>query len=100
MKMNLLLNLILQEKQRIDYMLERYQEELAELPKGTIAEKKVNGKTYFYLKYRDGRKVVSQYVSKRNLEDLQKKLEKRKHIEAMIQSLEEEKRIAVKVLEG
>lgn len=99
MKMNLLLNLILQEKQRIDYMLERYQEELAELPKGTISEKKVNGKTYFYLKYRDGRKVVSQYVSKRNLEDLQKKLEKRKHIEAMIQSLEEEKRIAVKVLE-
>ena len=97
--MNLLLNLILQEKQRIDYMLERYQEELAELPKGTISEKKVNGKTYFYLKYRDGRKVVSQYVSKRNLEDLQKKLEKRKHIEAMIQSLEEEKRIAVKVLE-
>ena len=80
MKMNLLLNLILQEKQRIDYMLERYQEALAEL--------------------RDGRKVVSQYVSKRNLEDLQKKLEKRKHIEAMIQSLEEEKRIAVKVLEG
>ena len=40
----------MQEKQRIDYMLEKYQEALAELPKGTISEKQVKGYTYYYLK--------------------------------------------------
>ncbi len=44
--MNLIISTVLQEKQRIDYMLEKYQEVLAELPKGTISEKQVKGHTY------------------------------------------------------
>lgn len=54
--MNMILSTILQEKQRIDYMLARYQETLSELPKGTISEKLINGNTYYYLKFRDGKK--------------------------------------------
>ncbi len=54
--MNMILSTVLQEKQRIDYMLARYQETLSELPKGTISEKLINGNTYYYLKYRDGKK--------------------------------------------
>ena len=57
--MNLIISTVLQEKRRIDYMLEKYQEALAGLPKGTLFEKKANGNTYYYLKYRDGKKVVS-----------------------------------------
>ena len=48
---NLILSTILQEKERIDRMLTKYQEELETLPKGTISEKKVRQSTYFYLKY-------------------------------------------------
>ena len=48
--MNMILSTILQEKQRIDYMLARYQETLSKLPKGTISEKLINGNTYYYLK--------------------------------------------------
>ncbi len=54
--MNMILSTVLQEKQRIDYMLARYQETLSELPKGTISEKLINGNTYYYLKFRDGKK--------------------------------------------
>ena len=55
----MILSTILQEKERIDRMLAKYQEELGTLPKGTISEKKVKQSTYFYLKYREGKKVVS-----------------------------------------
>lgn len=99
-RMNLIIDIVLQEKQRIDYMLEKYQALLAGLPKGTISEKTVNGNTYYYLKYRDGKKVVSKYISKKDIEGLRQQIEKRRHVEAMIKCLQEEQQLAEKVLEG
>ena len=98
--MNLILHTVIQEKQRIEYMLQRYQRELDDLPKSTISEKIVGGKVYYYLKYRNGKKVVSQYVSRKEIETVRALVEKRRHIEAMVKSLNEEKAIADKVLEG
>ena len=89
--MNLIISTVLQEKRRIDYMLEKYQEALAGLPKGTLSEKLVNGNTYYYLKYRDGKKVISQYIRKQDVGALRKQIEKRRHIE---------QELAARVLEG
>ena len=100
MKLNLILNIILQEKERIDRMLAKYQEELGTLPKGTISEKKVRQFTYFYLKYRDGKKVISRYIPQKDVEAIREQVEKRRHIETMIRSLQEERVIAEQALEG
>lgn len=99
-KLNLILNTILQEKERIDRMLAKYQEELETLPKGTISEKKVKQSTYFYLKYRDGKKVISKYIPQKDVEAVREQVEKRRHVETMIRSLQEERAIAEKALEG
>ncbi len=99
MGLNLILHTVKQEKQRIEYMLAKYQSEFSDLPRGTIFEKTIGEKTYYYLKYRDGKKVVSQYVSKKEIEKVRALVEKRRHIEAMVKSLQEEKAIADKVLE-
>lgn len=96
----MILSTILQEKERIDRMLAKYQEELGKLPKGTISEKKVKQSTYFYLKYRDGKKVISQYIPQKDVEAVREQVEKRRHIETMIRSLHKERAIAEKVLEG
>lgn len=98
--MNMILSMVLQEKQRIDYMLARYHETLSELPKGTISEKLIKGNTYYYLKYRDGKKVISKYVGKDKIQEVRELVEKRRHIEALIKSLTEEQRLATKILEG
>lgn len=98
--MNLIISTVLQEKRRIDYMLEKYQEILAGLPRGTLSEKSVNENTYYYLKYRDGKKVVSQYIRKQDVDTLRQQIEKRRHIETMIKSLLEEQELAARVLEG
>ena len=98
----MILSTILQEKERIDRMLAKYQEELEMLPKGTISEKKVKQSTYFYLKYkyREGKKVISRYIPQKDVEAVREQVEKRRHIETMIRSLREERAIAEKALEG
>nr|WP_288977224.1 hypothetical protein [uncultured Blautia sp.] len=96
--MNLIISTVLQEKQRIDYMLAKYQEALAELPKGTISEKQVKDNTYYYLKYRDGKKIVSKYIEKKEIEELKQQIDRRRHIETMIKSLLEEQKLAAKIL--
>lgn len=98
--MNLIISTVMQEKQRIDYMLAKYQEALAELPKGTISEKQVKDNTYYYLKYRDGKKIISKYIGKKEIEELKQQIDRHRHIEAMIKSLLEEQKLAAKVLEG
>ncbi len=95
----MILTTITKEKVRIEYMLSKYREEYAFLPKGAISEKKVGEKIYYYLKYRDGKKVISRYINKSCIDEIKEKIEKRKHIEAMIKSLQEELAIADRILE-
>ena len=90
----------MQERERIDRMLAKYREELETLPKGTISEKKAGQSTYFYLKYREGKRVISKYVPQKDVETVREQVEKRRHIETMIRSLQEERAIAEKALEG
>ena len=99
-EMNLILSTVLEEKKRIDFMLQRYEEQLSALPKGTISEKKVKGNTYYYLKYRDGKKVVSRYVGKQEVEKLRGQIDRRRHMETMVKSLQEEQALANRILEG
>lgn len=97
--MNLILTTIAREKERINYMLTKYREEYVRLPKGSISEKRAGDKTYYYLKYRDGKKVISQYIPKSQIEEIRTQIEKRKHIEIMLKALQEELAIANRVLE-
>lgn len=97
--MNMIIDTILKEKTRIEYMLDRYRKIINELPKGSLSETNKNGQKYYYLKYRDGKKVISKYWGK-DAGNIASLIEKRKHTEVMIKSLENELRIAEKALEG
>lgn len=81
-------------------MILRYNEILKELPRGSISERNIKGNTYHYLKYRDGKKVISKYIRHDNVENIREGLEKRRHIETMLEALQEEYELAEKVLEG
>ena len=99
--MNLLIRTVQKEKQRIDRMLAAYYKQLDELPKGSIAEKKSGQNTYYYLKYRDGQRVVSEYLGKDdiNVNQIRTLLDKRRHVEVMVKFLREEQELASRVLE-
>ena len=100
--MNLMIRIVQREKERINYMLAVYERQLDELPKGSVTAKAVGHNVYYYLKYRAGKKVVTDYLGKagEEVERVRAGLEKRRHIEAMISSLRTELTLADKVLEA
>ena len=102
MKMSLMVRTIQKEKEQIGNMLDLYKRQLDNMPKGSITEKVVGQNVYFYLKYRDGKKVFTDYLGKdgEKVQSIRSMLEKRRHIETMIEHLESEQLIANKVLGG
>jgi porphobilinogen deaminase len=99
--MSLMLRTIQKEKKRIDFMLAAYLKQLETLPKGSVVAKTAGRNCYYYLKYRSGKKVMTDYLGKdgEKVEDVRAKVEKRRHIETMIAQLQSEQAIAIKVLE-
>jgi hypothetical protein len=53
---------------------------LALLPKGTIKGKKIGTRKYYYLSYRQGKRMVDKYLGPSVPEDLPRKLEERKKL--------------------
>ena len=100
--MNLLTRTIQKEKQRIEYMLNAYSKQLDELPKGSVAALKSGKNTYYYLKYRDGKRVRTKYIGKDEVtvNQMRALVDKRRHVEAMIKSLREEQALVCKALKG
>ncbi len=96
----MLTNSVKQERDRMEYMVGEYLKKLKELPKGTLSAKTVGTKTYYYLKYRSGKKVVSDYVTREELPELKEKLEHKRHIKTMIRFLKEEIKMADRLLGG
>lgn len=95
------MTVITREGIRNEKMIAEYTNELDMLPKGKITPKTVNGKTYYYLYYRDGKKVVSKYIGKdeESLVAIREQLARRSQIEEMLKKLKEEK-IKIKKLEA
>ncbi|MBO5046467.1 MAG: hypothetical protein J6C93_06315 [Clostridia bacterium] len=91
--MSMLMTIISREETRNENMINEYTKELETLPKGKITPKTVNGKTYYYLYYRDGKKVVSKYVGKdeESLIAIREGLARRSQIEEIVKKLKEEK---------
>jgi hypothetical protein len=84
------------ELKRCREMLEGIEKSISGLPKGAISERKKRYKnkiySYYYLKYRDGEKVISKHIPNKEVQGIFEKLAWRKKYEKEIQSYE--KRIA------
>jgi hypothetical protein len=59
------------------------------LPKGSIIVKDISGNNYFYLKYRQGSKIKTDYLGKdaRVVKGIRRDIEKRKHLQGVLKRL-------------
>ena len=91
--MSMLKMVISREETRNENMIIEYTKKLETLPRGKITPKTINGKTYYYLYYRDGKKIVSKYIGKEgeSLRAVREQLARRSQIEEIIKKLKEEK---------
>lgn len=60
--MGIVKDILSEERQRLLSLKRRYEKQLAELPKGSISNKKRGNREYCYLAYRDGKKVCFEYI--------------------------------------
>ena len=54
--------------------------ELATLPRGSVRERTIGGGTYYYLQYRDGPHVRSEYVPRDEVSRVRKLLARRREV--------------------
>lgn len=78
------------ELKRCQEMFNSLKKSVSVLPKGVINERKKRYKdkvySYYYLKYRDGLRVVNKHIPNKEMQEILKKLELRKKYEKEIKS--------------
>ena len=97
--MTMLSVMIYKEQQRNQKMIMEYEKELSMLPKGSISTKVIKNRCYYYLTYRDKRKIISKYIGKDMdlIQDIKEKLLRRKQVKNIIKKLKVEQEQIKKV---
>ena len=89
-----------EEYERLASKQKFYETALAKLPHGSIQVKIINNKKYNYLCYREGKKVVTQYISPENIEHLQEQLCQYRQAKAALKNIHKNLKILKKVLKN
>lgn len=79
-----------EEYARLKDMERVYLSKLRELPRGSIVMKKINNKQYPYLVYREGKKVKTKYIRKKDLPTITKQISQRKRYEKSLKEIYED----------
>jgi hypothetical protein len=81
--MSTLMDIIEEEKKRLEKLLLLYTRKIEQLPKGYISKKKIYGHNYCYQAYRDGSTVKTIYIgldSSDDVKELKEKIDERKKL--------------------
>ncbi len=81
-----------EESERLKSLSSFYHNGIRELPKGYIAVKRINGRKYVYLSFREKDRVRSKYIGKPSSDkakQLKKQIERRKDYEAKLKAVKE-----------
>ena len=98
--MTVIESVLLEEKERNLMMQTHYLHEISMLPKGTIVKKNINNRDYYYLVYRNGNKIISDYLGKETdkIPEIQQNIDKRKFLENSVKKLKKELKLINKVV--
>lgn len=77
--MNTIKGVLKEELENSLRLLKKYEEALAKLSKGSLVEKRVNGNVFYYLAFREGKKVRFVYRGKLSKGELAKLKEAQKY---------------------
>lgn len=88
--MSIIGEVLAEEYDRSMRLSQALQKDINKLPNGSLQKKCISGKYYYYLQYRDGDKIKSDYVKQEYVDDLKKKLKQRKE---NIDALKEQQKV-------
>ena len=79
---------LIEEKDRLLRMQSRMQAEYNELPQGCLSKKMIHGSCCYYLQHREGDKVISKYVNAADVDDLSKKIDRRRSLKKSLREID------------
>lgn len=97
-----ILGVLEEEQERLSNQRNDYMAILEKLPRkgGSIVEKEISGHKYHYFAYRDGKKVRTEYIKKKDLDEFRKKVAERDRISRIVSGIDSDLAIIRKVLKG
>lgn len=69
---------------------------IASLPRGYISVKRISGHTYSYRQWREGSKIISEYVPDSIINSVKRKIAARKEHEALLKAVKKDLRSATR----
>ncbi|NLY82739.1 MAG: hypothetical protein GX078_08255 [Clostridiales bacterium] len=96
--MTILEEVLKEELERINRINKNIINELKELPSSYLSRKMINGKEYYYEQKREGNKIKSTYINKKEVESFSQKVKRRKELEKKLSELVKTKRQIEKVI--
>lgn len=97
--MSILTEVLQEELERLERQEAAYLKAIQELPRGYISQKNIRGRKSYYLQYREGDKIISQYISKELLSETEDKIKRRKQLEDSLHRVAKDKKRLRKALE-
>lgn len=95
MKSEVIKSVFIDEFERNKRLVARYTEELNSLPKGALFLRSIGNQRYYYLNFREGKKVVSKFLGKEDsvdVEKLKEQLEQRKKLKVLLKKIKFEQK--------
>lgn len=89
--MSIVQDILIDEKKRLEILLNKYYDELKVSPKGSLSRKKRGNSFYIYLAYRKGKRVIFKYIGKddsKPVKELHQRIKKRNVLESKIKKVE------------
>ena len=87
--MNILKGILSDSKKHYQEVRKKILKQISSLPKGSVKERKISGKKYYYLQQRVSKRVVHKYLGKEKPEKLIKGLKLRKSLKAELKKVDE-----------
>jgi hypothetical protein len=87
--MNILKGILSESKEYYLDAKQKIEKKLSSLPQGSVKERQIAGKKYYYLQSRAGKKILHKYLGKAKPESLIKQLSERKALKAEFKKVNE-----------
>jgi hypothetical protein len=87
--MNILKGILSESKEYYLDVKKKIEKKLSNLPQGSIKERHIAGRKYYYIQSRVGKKIVHKYLGKNRPESLIKQLGERKALKAELKKVDE-----------
>jgi len=97
--MKILQGILSESKEYYLEIREKIKNKLSKLAKGSVKERLIAGKKYYYLQHRVGKSVVHKYLGKKKPEDILVQIKERKALSAELKKVNEALKI-IKRSEG